>query len=131
MSFDYTFLLTKDTKVAFIISFDVHAVESIKSEMIEIILAATKVFMGAATLGLLLLRVWFVRRRRIILKQHPNDTTLAFYHPQCSAGGGGERVLWKAIEGLGEMRNAGMKLRVNIYTVDQPRELYSEGEFVK
>lgn len=67
----------------------------------------------------------------MILKQHPNDMTLAFYHPHCSAGGGGERVLWKAVEGLGELRDAGMKLRVIIYTVDKPREHYSKGEFVK
>ena len=96
--------------------------------MIEMILAATKLFLGIAIIGILLLRVWFIRRRRTLLKQYPNDTTLAFYHPHCSAGGGGERVLWKAIESLGDLRDAGMKLRVVIYTVDKSREHYSKGE---
>mmetsp|Transcript_15604 Transcript_15604/g.34072 ORF Transcript_15604/g.34072 Transcript_15604/m.34072 type:complete len:561 (+) Transcript_15604:136-1818(+) len=29
---------------------------------------------------------------------------VAFFHPRCSDGGGGERVLWKSIQALGEMK---------------------------
>jgi hypothetical protein len=78
--------------------------------------------------------------------------TIAFFHPHCSAGGGGERVLWKMIEAMGEMKEEALKngmkkkkggaaavgdevvrncrnLSVVIYTVDEPREGYERGEF--
>jgi hypothetical protein len=29
---------------------------------------------------------------------------VGFFHPRCSSGGGGERVLWKSIQALGELR---------------------------
>ncbi|KAL9185136.1 hypothetical protein ACHAXT_002913 [Thalassiosira profunda] len=29
---------------------------------------------------------------------------IGFFHPRCTAGGGGERVLWKSIQALGELR---------------------------
>ena len=37
---------------------------------------------------------------------HPNEGTytLAFFHPYCSSGGGGERVLWKIVQALGEIK---------------------------
>lgn len=31
------------------------------------------------------------------------STTIAFFHPHCSGGGGGERVLWKAIESISNL----------------------------
>jgi alpha-1,2-mannosyltransferase len=34
-----------------------------------------------------------------------NDVfVIGFFHPYCSAGGGGERVLWKAIQAFGELK---------------------------
>lgn len=36
---------------------------------------------------------------------------VAFFHPRCSAGGGGERVLWKSIEALGEMKEGKLMKR--------------------
>ena len=38
---------------------------------------------------------------------------VGFFHPRCSSGGGGERVLWKSIQALGELREGvvGNKLR--------------------
>ena len=37
---------------------------------------------------------------------NPDDNTfiIGFFHPHCSSGGGGERVLWKAIQALGELK---------------------------
>ena len=52
------------------------------------------------------------------------DRLVAFYHPNCAAGGGGERVLWMAMKCLGEMREAGLRIRVAIYTADAPRPSY-------
>jgi len=46
------------------------------------------------------------------------EKTIAFYHPRCSAGGGGERVLWKIIQCLGEIRESGGCVSVAIYTAD-------------
>ena len=39
-------------------------------------------------------------------KRRPNEGTytIAFFHPYCSSGGGGERVLWKIIQALGQMK---------------------------
>lgn len=79
--------------------------------------------------------------------------TIAFFHPHCSSGGGGERVLWKTVEALGQLKeealnnNHGDKLRhksvrnlmseevrnncknlaVIIYTIDEPSESYDRG----
>lgn len=38
-------------------------------------------------------------RNRFGINQ-PNSKIIAFFHPFCNAGGGGERVLWSAIKGL-------------------------------
>eukprot|EP00550_Attheya_septentrionalis_P009430 CAMPEP_0198297260 /NCGR_PEP_ID=MMETSP1449-20131203/36260_1 /TAXON_ID=420275 /ORGANISM="Attheya septentrionalis, Strain CCMP2084" /LENGTH=449 /DNA_ID=CAMNT_0043998143 /DNA_START=201 /DNA_END=1550 /DNA_ORIENTATION=- len=55
------------------------------------------------------------------------EKVVAFFHPHCSAGGGGERVLWKAVEALGDMRDdAGLPISVVIYTIDTPHENYKE-----
>lgn len=54
---------------------------------------------------------------------------MAFFHPHCAAGGGGERVLWKAIQSLENLQNKGMpvQLKVAIYTIDPYRENYKQG----
>lgn len=33
-------------------------------------------------------------------KNKNNKVTVAFFHPYCNAGGGGEKVLWVAIQAL-------------------------------
>ena len=38
---------------------------------------------------------------------------IGIFHPYCSAGGGGERVLWKAVQALGEMKEGKMILTTN------------------
>lgn len=42
--------------------------------------------------------------RRIYTKERTNrkqkGTVIAFFHPYCNAGGGGERVLWAAIKAI-------------------------------
>ena len=84
---------------------------------------------------------------------NPNDGTfvIGFFHPYCSAGGGGERVLWKSIQALAELKEGKLQskqrrtktnkdaplnipaddnrfvncknLSVVIYTVDEPTTL--------
>jgi len=55
-------------------------------------------------------------------------TTFAFFHPHCSAGGGGERVLWKSIEALGQLHSDGQQIEVLVYTSDDAVENYSHGK---
>jgi hypothetical protein len=82
-------------------------------------------------------RLWF-RHNRDVSRQvmesmsstnnSLREKVVAFFHPHCSAGGGGERVLWKAVEALGDMRDdAGLPISVVIYTIDTPHENYKEG----
>ena len=76
-----------------------------------------------------------------------NSFVIGFFHPHCSSGGGGERVLWKAIEVLGELKegrfgrqqtnripttidgdcwNNCKNIVVVIYTVDEPSATYEK-----
>ena len=85
---------------------------------------------------------------------NPDDNTfvIGFFHPHCSSGGGGERVLWKAIQALGELKEGKLmdrrtnkskkksvststdddtlsnckNLVVVIYTVDEPSATYEK-----
>ena len=53
--------------------------------------------------------------------------TIAFFHPFCASGGGGERVLWAIVQALGEIDQKGLSIQVVIYTVDPPSETYKRG----
>ena len=69
---------------------------------------------------------WCRRRRRskFTSNNHKRPIVLGFFHPYCSAGGGGERVLWKMIQVLDELTQSlpdlKLRLQVVIYTVDTP-----------
>lgn len=78
---------------------------------------------GLAALLLVAIVRAFCRKR-----QRGNIKTIAFFHPHCSAGGGGERVLWKAIEALAELNDEGLKIQVAIYTSDDRKERYAQGK---
>ena len=57
------------------------------------------------------------------------ERIIAFFHPHCAAGGGGERVLWAILQALGEIHQQGLALKVVIYTIDPPSPTYQKGEF--
>ena len=104
---------------------------SVMSELILRLIAA--VLAGAfavVSIGIVACRIYFRHQRGMSIKECgsaiDNDRLIAFYHPNCSAGGGGERVLWKAIQCLGEMREAGLHIRVAIYTADEPSPSYKQ-----
>ena len=48
--------------------------------------------------------------RDIHVDEDDGTFVIGFFHPFCSAGGGGERVLWKAIQALGEMKEGKMMI---------------------
>ena len=41
--------------------------------------------------------LWFFKQTRLAARS-PNKTVVAFFHPFCECGGGGERVLWQSVE---------------------------------
>lgn len=49
------------------------------------------------------------------------EITLAFFHPNCDNGGGGERVLWVMIDALLKEDALRKKLRICIYSSKDPR----------
>lgn len=88
-----------------------------------------------AWLAQLLALAWILRNRvqsRSLRRKQKQGTkkVIAFFHPYCSAGGGGERVLWKIIEVLGDLYAQGFALEVLIYTVDPPSQAYKDGTFL-
>lgn len=83
---------------------------------------------SALTLALLL---WVVMCRiKFRRSRKKRRAVVAFFHPHCSAGGGGERVLWKAIQVLGELNEQGFPLVVVIYTTDEPKASYRKSALV-
>uniref|UniRef100_A0A1I7ZL66 GDP-Man:Man(3)GlcNAc(2)-PP-Dol alpha-1,2-mannosyltransferase n=1 Tax=Steinernema glaseri TaxID=37863 RepID=A0A1I7ZL66_9BILA len=71
------------------------------------------VTLAFGALGVCLLFILYVRSRR-----EPN--VVAFFHPYCNAGGGGERVLWCAINAMIEEYGSKNKdLRFVVYTGDR------------
>jgi ALG11 mannosyltransferase N-terminus len=62
-------------------------------------------------------------------QQRQRRKVIAFFHPYCSSGGGGERVLWKAIQVLGDLvEKRGLNLYFVIYTIDAPSPNYKKGQ---
>ncbi len=82
----------------------------------------------AATVSLMfVISLHFVKLRRKCCSKK-KEKVIAFFHPRCSAGGGGERVLWKQVEALGQMKEEGTALRIAIYTSDKPSRDYKRGK---
>lgn len=81
-------------------------------------------------LGLLLgglVLLFLLRSRHLRIRQELRDKSphackvvLGFFHPYCSGGGGGERVLWKMVQDIGSLRERGFSVQIVIYTVDKP-----------
>lgn len=76
----------------------------------------------ARRLFLIALFCWFlVRSNRTVLSFYSDykwesSRVLAFFHPYCDSGGGGERVLWMAINALLEDLNANEDMHIVIYS---------------
>ncbi len=60
-----------------------------------------------------LLWYWYVGRVSRSTKQQ----VFAFFHPYCSGGGGGERVLWKIVQSLQRSNDS---VKIIIFTIDPP-----------
>lgn len=80
----------------------------------------------AAVLGVFLCWVWlrvlaFANRCRTrrLHNVAAGATVIGFFHPFCAGGGGGERVLWRAVLALSTLsKDLGKPLHVLIYTGD-------------
>uniref|UniRef100_A0A0A9ZGB8 GDP-Man:Man(3)GlcNAc(2)-PP-Dol alpha-1,2-mannosyltransferase n=1 Tax=Lygus hesperus TaxID=30085 RepID=A0A0A9ZGB8_LYGHE len=54
----------------------------------------------AAVIGYIYFGVNYCRKVRTRLKKEGKPPSVAFFHPYCNAGGGGERVLWCAVKAV-------------------------------
>ena len=61
--------------------------------LLTVVLVAVLVLLVAG------LRLWF-QASRAARRARDGRPTVAFFHPYCHAGGGGERVLWCAVRAL-------------------------------
>jgi len=75
-------------------------------ECLSLLYLASQVTLAFSIGGLLLLTVIlglgfiilkFIAGRRKRRNGHEGELTVGFFHPYCNAGGGGERVLWRAV----------------------------------
>jgi ALG11 mannosyltransferase N-terminus len=73
-------------------------------------------------------RCYFYHIRKSFKRQ--SKKTVAFFHPFCSSGGGGERVLWKSIQALDELKCQGFDFDIIIYTADPPDQMYERRKFI-
>lgn len=46
------------------------------------------------------LKIYMKLKLTLWKRQHNNAVSVGFFHPYCSAGGGGERVLWCAVRAI-------------------------------
>jgi len=83
------------------IAFHLNQFEGSISKIATMMIASGIVFIFVFTAFFYLLRFWVQKRSKIFKdssgkKRH----SLAFFHPYCNAGGGGERVLWVAVRSI-------------------------------
>ncbi|XP_063995596.1 GDP-Man:Man(3)GlcNAc(2)-PP-Dol alpha-1,2-mannosyltransferase [Diachasmimorpha longicaudata] len=68
---------------------------------------------------LIIIPIWMLYWRRIFANKKKENakknTTIGIFHPYCNAGGGGERVLWGAIEALQKQYS---NVHIVVYTGD-------------
>ena len=86
------------------------------TDYVYISLCSSLVFSLSSLLVLIVL--WMVMKTRVAAvksSQAPSEVSVAFFHPYCNAGGGGERVLWSAVK-VTQTRYPAVK--IIIYTGD-------------
>lgn len=72
--------------------------------------------------------LYYDSKRKQYSRKLGNKTVIAFFHPHCASGGGGERVLWKAIQAIGELCRDGLNIAAVVYTSDDYSSSYRQGE---
>ena len=79
---------------------------------------ASAAIFAAALVLLPLAALAVIRVRTLLVLRASSRRTLAFLHPYCNDGGGGERVLWVAIRELLSHKDVADRWRVVVYTGD-------------
>mmetsp|Transcript_66659 Transcript_66659/g.124448 ORF Transcript_66659/g.124448 Transcript_66659/m.124448 type:complete len:509 (-) Transcript_66659:64-1590(-) len=85
------------------------------NDALNVVIAWAAIVAQGTLVTVLLFRRYLVSRRRAYLQQHAQRLSIGFFHPYCAAGGGGERVLWCAIQAVFENYP---EARVVIFTGD-------------
>jgi len=89
------------------------------------------VFCAGAFLFLLSLKIFQVLSLKKCIQQfgmREKTLCIAFFHPYCSGGGGGERVLWKIVTALNRLHREGArKFHIIIYSCEDWNEDDKEG----
>ena len=80
---------------------------------ILLIVSLSVTFFAISILCISWISQWF------LLRSKDTKTIIAFFHPYCNGGGGGERVLWCAISALAKQSYAS-SVKVIIYCGDKP-----------
>uniref|UniRef100_A0A915PJD4 GDP-Man:Man(3)GlcNAc(2)-PP-Dol alpha-1,2-mannosyltransferase n=1 Tax=Setaria digitata TaxID=48799 RepID=A0A915PJD4_9BILA len=99
------------------------------------VMSLAVLLLSAVPLMMLLLIIWYVSfidvtingMDRFRIRKHHG--VIAFFHPYCNAGGGGERVLWCAINAM--QKNYGKKYQYVVYTGDvnvTPQEILQKAK---
>lgn len=83
--------------------------------------AAAVALMAAAVWALrAIILGWLRRQCRAEFHVDSKSTVVAFYHPFCASGGGGERVLWRMLATMQDLHaQGGANVHVLIYASDQ------------
>jgi hypothetical protein len=101
--------------------------------MMALTVNAVLLFTALVFLTLLVACIIWTRWRHSSKQLRPghHPKLVAFFHPYCSSGGGGERVLWKMIQVLGDLTDRGMPCQVVVFTVDRSSSTYKQGKFFR
>ncbi|GAU98797.1 hypothetical protein RvY_09892-2 [Ramazzottius varieornatus] len=83
---------------------------------------AVAVFIASTLVTCVVIAVRARRRKRTARKNNEFRPIIGFFHPYCLSGGGGERVLWAALNGLGKRYPENEYV---IYTGDSPEACMS------
>eukprot|EP00038_Savillea_parva_P012198 m.202936 g.202936 ORF g.202936 m.202936 type:complete len:483 (+) comp21990_c0_seq1:153-1601(+) len=99
--------------------------------VVALVVAVISMILVAGLAALLMIRVSAARSAttaQVTARKQAGGVTVGFFHPYCDAGGGGERVLWCAVQALCESRR---DVHCVIYTGDvqsQPQDIVARAQ---
>ncbi len=92
--------------------------------LVLIFLSTLVIFAGIIVISAIILRISTILRLREAKKKFfANTKIIGFFHPNCDAGAGGEKVLWSAVQALQLKQESGSeRVQILIYSASQMDE---------